>query len=127
MGMGITTMAIETAQDPFYMRYYVGHQGRHGHEFIEFELSGNRLRYANNSNYRQDSLIRKEEDDSKWPQKNIVGKQELEIKLGNDHISFQTAKIGSLVDVQSSEDPEGMRVFYYLIQDLKIFVFSLVN
>lgn len=29
------------------------------------------------------------EDDSKWPQKNIVGKQELEIKLGNDHISFQ--------------------------------------
>lgn len=33
---------------------------------------------------------------------------------------FQTAKIGSLVDVQSSDDPEGLRVFYYLIQDLRV-------
>lgn len=32
----------------------------------------------------------------------------------------QTAKIGSLVDVQDSEDPEGLRVFYYLVQDLKV-------
>ncbi|GAA6059388.1 hypothetical protein JCM10212_003620, partial [Sporobolomyces blumeae] len=38
-----------------------------------------------------------------------------------------TAKIGSLVDVQNSNDPEGMRVFYYLVQDLKIFVFSLIS
>lgn len=33
---------------------------------------------------------------------------------------MQTAKIGSLVDVQGSDDPEGMRVFYYLVQDLKV-------
>ncbi len=33
---------------------------------------------------------------------------------------MQTAKIGSLVDVQDSEDPEGLRVFYYLVQDLKV-------
>jgi hypothetical protein len=32
---------------------------------------------------------------------------------------LQTAKIGSLVDVQESEDPEGLRVFYYLVQDLR--------
>ena len=32
----------------------------------------------------------------------------------------QTAKIGSLVDIQDSEDPEGLRVFYYLVQDLKV-------
>lgn len=63
-----------------------GHQGMHGHEFLEFEYSQGeschmplvepadhvlvtdtsclpvlgRLRYANNSNYRNDSLIRKE-------------------------------------------------------------------
>lgn len=36
---------------------------------------------------------------------------------------FQTAKIGSLVDIQDSEDPEGLRVFYYLIQDLKVCLF----
>ncbi|CAD0113600.1 unnamed protein product [Aureobasidium uvarum] len=93
-------------------------------------------RYANNSNYRNDSLIRKEkikriikdseilkEDDTKWPQKNKDGRQELEIRLGNEHISFE---IGSLVDVNESEDPEGLRVFYYLVQDLKALVFSLI-
>lgn len=33
---------------------------------------------------------------------------------------LKTAKIGSLVDIQDSEDPEGLRVFYYLVQDLKV-------
>ncbi|XMA11402.1 hypothetical protein WAI453_004193 [Rhynchosporium graminicola] len=157
--------------EPFYIRYYSGHQGRHGHEFLEFDfrvLGDGRsasARYANNSNYRNDSLIRKEmcvsslmvdeikriiktseimkEDDSKWPQKNKDGRQELEIRLGSEHISFeaswpfcyqfglligvfQTAKIGSLVDVTESQDPEGLRVFYYLVQDLKALVFSLI-
>lgn len=43
-----------------------------------------------------------------------------------DHGSYwpplhcQTAKIGSLVEVADSEDPEGLRVFYYLVQDLKV-------
>ena len=32
----------------------------------------------------------------------------------------KTAKIGSLVDVSDSEDPDGLRVFYYLVQDLKV-------
>lgn len=32
----------------------------------------------------------------------------------------QTAKIGSLVDIQDSEDPEGLRIFYYLVQDLRV-------
>ncbi|KDN40421.1 putative mago nashi protein [Tilletiaria anomala UBC 951] len=133
----------------FYVRYYSGHHGQHGHEFLEFEYSRGRLRYANNSNYRNDDLIRKElwvsplmveelkriveeseimkEDDVKWPKKNIVGRQELEVRLGNDHISFETAKIGSLVDVQESDDPEGLRVFYYLVQDLKCLIFSLIS
>ncbi|MCJ1293269.1 hypothetical protein MMC34_004823 [Xylographa carneopallida] len=106
-------------------------------------------RYANHSNYRNDSLIRKEmcvsslliaeikriikdseimkEDDSKWPEKNRDGRQELEIRLGTEHISFETAKIGSLVDVTESADPEGLRVFYYLVQDLKALVFSLIS
>ena len=41
-------------------RSSTGHSGKHGHEFLEFEYSHGRLRYANNSNYRNDSLIRKE-------------------------------------------------------------------
>jgi hypothetical protein len=40
--------------------YSTGHMGQHGHEFLEFEYAQGRLRYANNSNYRNDSLIKKE-------------------------------------------------------------------
>jgi protein mago nashi len=29
------------------------------------------------------------EDDTNWPQKNKDGRQELEIRLGNEHISFE--------------------------------------
>ena len=36
----------------------------------------------------KDSEITKE-DDTKWPQKNKDGRQELEIRLGNEHISFE--------------------------------------
>ena len=47
--------------DDFYVRYYVGHKGKFGHEFLEFELRPDgRLRYANNSNYKNDTMIRKE-------------------------------------------------------------------
>ncbi|KAJ5985495.1 hypothetical protein N7499_008221 [Penicillium canescens] len=143
------------SNEPFYLRYYSGHSGRFGHEFLEFDLrtigegSSAAVRYANNSNYRNDSLIRKEmcvsaatiaevkriikesevlkEDDSKWPHKNKDGRQELEIRIGNEHISFETAKIGSLADVTDSDDPDGLRVFYYLVQDLKALIFSLIS
>eukprot|EP00918_Siedleckia_nematoides_P055075 GHVU01120140.1.p1 GENE.GHVU01120140.1~~GHVU01120140.1.p1 ORF type:complete len:158 (+),score=16.20 GHVU01120140.1:76-549(+) len=138
------------AEDDFYVRYYVGHKGKFGHEFLEFEFRPNgRLRYANNSNYKNDTMIRKEayvskavmeelrrviqdsdiveEDDNRWPAPDRVGRQELEIVIGKDHISFTTSKIGSLNDVQSTDDPEGLRVFYYLVQDLRCFVFSLIS
>lgn len=39
----------------------VGHIGKYGHEFLEFEVKNDgRLRYANSSNYKSDVLIRKE-------------------------------------------------------------------
>jgi hypothetical protein len=40
----------------FYLRYYVGHKGKFGHEF----RPDGKLRYANNSNYKNDTMIRKE-------------------------------------------------------------------
>ncbi len=89
----------------------MGHKGKYGHEFLEFEFRPDgRLRYANNSNYKSDTLIRREvyvsdlvldevkriikdseimkEDDKDWPAPNPNGKQELEIVLGDEHISF---------------------------------------
>ena len=42
-------------------RRSVGHKGKFGHEFMEFEFRPDgRLRYANNSNYKNDIMIRKE-------------------------------------------------------------------
>jgi protein mago nashi len=67
------------------------------------------------------------EDDQNWPSPDREGRQELEIKLGNEHIAFNCAKIGSLLNVQESQDPEGLRIFYYLVQDLKCLVFSLIT
>jgi len=53
-------MAAEEATE-FYLRYYVGHKGKFGHEFLEFEFrEDGKLRYANNSNYKNDTIIRKE-------------------------------------------------------------------
>lgn len=171
------------ATEDFYLRYYVGHKGKFGHEFLEFEFRPDgKLRYANNSNYKNDTMIRKEayvhhtvmeelkriivdseimqEDDSMWPPPDRVGRQvsnqkpfifqislidevmfitfidfncfetilqELEIVIGDEHISFTTSKTGSLVDVNQSKDPEGLRGFYYLVQDLKCLVFSLIG
>ena len=117
---------------------------------MEFELSpSGKLRYANNSNYKNDTMIRKEvfvssavvdefrrivedseiykEDDRNWPEPDRVGKQELEVVINNHHIAFECAKIGSLLDVQNSKDPEGLRLFYYVVQDLRCFVFSLIS
>ena len=184
------------SEEEFYVRYYVGHKGKFGHEFLEFEIRPDgRLRYANNSQYKNDTMIRKEgvlpwpcllscgltscvrrsprragrldraaahhrgerdhsvrrpphlhsgravqvvvvlhprplvcrEDDKNWPEPDRNGRQEFEVVLGNQHISFATAKIGSLLDVQESKDPEGLRIFYYLVQDLKCLAFSLIG
>lgn len=41
----------------------------------------------------QTNIIR--EDDASWPKKNIVGKQELEVRIDREHISFE---VGGLVD-----------------------------
>lgn len=143
-------MATTTEEEEFYVRYYVGHKGKFGHEFLEFEFRPDGLlRYANNSNYKKDTMIRKEvmcntnvikelkriiedseilkEDDSNWPAPDRVGRQELEIVCGNEHISFVTSKIGSLVDVEDSTDAEGLKIFYFLVQDLRCFVFSLIG
>nr|CAH8868398.1 unnamed protein product [Trichobilharzia regenti] len=136
--------------DSFYLRYYVGHKGKFGHEFLEFEFRPEgKLRYANNSNYKNDTMIRKEayvsksvmeelkrivresdimtEDDATWPVPDRVGRQELEIVCGDEHISFTTSKIGSLIDITNSKDPDGLRTYYYLVQDLKCLVFSLIG
>merc|ERR1712037_782958 len=115
--------------DDFYIRYYVGHKGKFGHEFLEFEFRPDgKMRYANNSNYKNDTMIRKEAFVNRCvlqELKRII--EDSEILKEEDHISFTTSKIGSLIDVNQCKDPEGLRTFYYLVQDLKCLVFSLIG
>jgi protein mago nashi len=149
LAQSLFTMTAEGTHDEFYVRYYVGHRGDYGHEFTEFELSpSGRLRYANNSGYKHETSIRKEVfvspavvketrriilesgiiklNDSKWNEPDD-GRQELEIKIGNEHITFTCAEIGSLADIQKSTDPEGLKAFYHITQDLKSLFFTLID
>ena len=65
--------------------------------------------------------------DTDWPKPDKIGKQELMLRVGEKEITLQTSKIGSYAEVQKSKDAEGLTAFFYLVQDLKCFVFSLVN
>ena len=48
-------------RDEFYVRYYVGHRGRFGHEFIEIVLHPDGLlEYTNDTDYKKDGQIKKE-------------------------------------------------------------------
>nr|CCC91181.1 putative mago nashi-like protein [Trypanosoma congolense IL3000] len=133
-----------------YVRYFAGHTGRYGNEFLEFDLRDDgTLKYGNNSHYRNENIIKKQarvspavleevkrliilsgildSDDERWPQPDRNGRQELEIHLGNTHISFVTNKIASLSEVESSDKPEGLDAFYYFVRDIKALVLALVS
>lgn len=141
----------------FYLRFYTGgYRDRdYGHEFLEFDIRHNpgdkyaTLRYANQSHYRDEELIRKQvcvsmlvletikkiviesqillESDQDWPDPLRESKQELEVRSGRKVKRFKTKNITSLMSIKSQKNSQGLSVFYYLVQDLKVFVFSLIS
>lgn len=137
----------------FYLRYYSGQISKqHGREFLEFDFRPDGLmRYANESAYRDSSIIRKQSyvsftvleevlsfvtasgimgcDSSTWPQPQAghSPRTELEIILGDKHVCFTTAAIKTFDDVSSSQDPAGLKIYYYLCQDLRAFMLSLIQ
>ena len=44
-----------------------------------------------------------------------MGRQELEIVIGDKKNLIATSKFGSYGEVQASDDPEGLTVFWYLV------------
>ncbi|KEG15470.1 mago nashi-like protein [Trypanosoma grayi] len=133
-----------------HIRYFAGHTGRYGNEFLEFDIRDDgTLKYGNNSRYRNENIIKKqarvspavleeikrliisssvlESDDERWPQPDRNGRQELEIHLGNTHISLVTNKITSLSEVENSDNPKGLETFYYFVRDIKALVLALVS
>lgn len=151
-GNGFNTFVVtEDMNSPLtYFRYYVGHVGRHGNEFLEFDINAEGiLKYANNSNYRKDTIIKKqckvsaavlqemkrlilqshllECDDSNWPEPDRNGRQELEVHVGNTHLSLVTNKITLFEEVEKSRDPKGLESFFHLVRDMKALVLALVG
>lgn len=141
----------------FYLRFYTGGYKdiEHGHEFLEFDIRHNptdnfaTLRYANQSNYRNEELIRKEvrlsmlvlteimvivrdsqillESGAQWPDAMRESKQELEIRYGKDKKILKTKGLASSTSIKLEKDSDGLKTFYYLIQDLKSLIFSLIS
>lgn len=66
-------------------------------------------------------------DDSNWPEPNELGKQEIEIRYGDSHICFTCSKINTMGEIQKSKDVEGLTTFYYLVQDVRSLVLSLIG
>ena len=142
-----------STKEPIYVRYYVCYGGDEASapEFLEFEFCPDgRFRYSSESRNKAFPYLRKEVfvsgtvlrelrriieksrlvsvSDEQWPAPSqTFGVQELEVANGVDHVLFRTAKIGAMLEVQESKDPEGLRQFYFLIQDLKCLVFSLMK
>ena len=144
------TPPLYRSHNDCYWNCSIGHRGDFGHEYLQFELLPNGLlRYTNNSMYKKDGEIHKEAyisasimdefrkmivdsdimnaDDEVWPRPDELGKQELEIVMNNEHISLATRKIGTSNEVSRTKDPEGLMNFYFLTQDLKAFVLSLIR
>ncbi|RNF06529.1 mago nashi-like protein [Trypanosoma conorhini] len=133
-----------------HIRYFAGHTGRYGNEFLEFDIRDDgTLKYGNNSRYRNENIIKKqarvspavleeikriiitsavlESDDESWPQPDRNGRQELEIHLGDTHISLVTNKITSISEVEKTDNPKGLETFYYFVRDIKSLVLALVS
>lgn len=47
------------------------------------------------------------EDDNNWPEPDRVGRQELEVVIGNEHIHFTTTKLGSVLQARPTPLPTG--------------------
>ena len=132
MSQSMTTI---TGSD-LYLRFSVGHKGKFGNELLKFELlSTGELTYCNNSNYKMERSIERnckltpillqhisylitnsgilQQSDANWPPPDQVGREEIEIIIGNRHVTFTTTKLGSLAEALNSKDPKGLEIFYY--------------
>ena len=134
----------------FFLRYFVGHRGKYGHEFIEYSVDNSgALRYINGTNYKKDGQlscsaicdksivecvvdqVRKsnllECDDTNWPYPDKGGRQELEIVIDNKHYSFVTCKLNSSEEIQFRGYQHDIEQFYKLVLEIRSFFTNLIQ
>lgn len=64
-------------------------------------------------------------DDSDWPTPSVVGRQEMEVVMDGQHVKFVLSKIQSMGEME--DKGEGMKDFYFLVQDLRALVLSIIS
>ena len=141
---------IAITMDGFYCRYYVGSKGKHGHEFLEYELKPDgRLRYANMSKYRHEEVIRRqvkvtnivkqeafriiqesgllELSDHSWPKGDTNDLQELDLRIDGKTYKYSSPKVGSMAELKECGGSDELSALYYLGQDLKYLFASIIS
>uniref|UniRef100_A0A1I8IY85 HTH OST-type domain-containing protein n=1 Tax=Macrostomum lignano TaxID=282301 RepID=A0A1I8IY85_9PLAT len=140
----------DSGADAFYLRYYIGHRGHIRATKvpgIRVPADGKLRLHANNSNYKNDTMIRKgatcrRSDAELSPQSSprarscrrttqqvaharpgVAGRSSR--CLNSEHISFTPPHSTDWLAGRDhrDKDPDGLRTFYYLVQDLKCLLF----
>ena len=129
-------------EDDFAIRYCTTNHTKSGRIFGEFVVfPGRRLKVGK---FKNDTLNVKEfhlsaadlvefkrlvldseimkEHDTHWPTPDHAGHQELDITCNNEDWFGKTANVGSLTEVEASDDPVGLKAFYQLILKLRALV-----
>lgn len=111
-----------------HVSYYAGHEGRFGHELVEFSVHTHpqcryaSLTYTNRSNYRKDEDITKrfhvslavvdelrrmvtqsevlKQSDACWPKKNRDGKQTLTVQMDGETVTLTVSGPAYPIDIQ---------------------------
>lgn len=60
-------------------------------EFKRIVRDSEITRYVSLATTPESSADMPREDDANWPKKNVVGRQELEVRIDKDHISFEVS------------------------------------
>ena len=144
------TSEVQSPDINFFLRYFTGHRGKYGHEFIEYSFGGDGvLKYINGSNYKKDgqltcsftcspsivknvlSILRESDlleiSDAQWPYPNRGGRQELEFVVDGKHYSFVTSKINSSEEIKVSDDPMGLQKLYKFVQEIRTLFGTLIQ
>lgn len=131
------------------LRYYAGHEGSFGLEYLEFAVySGGQIVYKNDSRYKQETVIERScvvrpivieyivdlirrskilhQPREGWPQPGKNGCHELEIRLEGARTRFVTCELGSRSDVLS-RNVGGLLEFYVFSSEIKSLVLNVVG
>lgn len=118
-------------------------------DYLKFEVEGNELTYTNSSSedvirhrmYLSDFVVEElkrmvdeseimDERDKNWPMPDDT-ETKLEIEFGSGrktkYVKLTTHKLVSIAKIMETKDPEGLKNFFHLTSDLRVFFMNLIT